>query len=176
MKLIQAGPGISVHIHLFDFWKWTTIQSQWFSGQFGLPQQVPRYLPKLQLILNMKLKPNMLTDLIPEKESCHTMSKNCLHNIMSLWDSCVKKRTILFNTVDSKQMFNINFAYDWIRTVDLWYWKRPLYQLSHNHFQEWLVCLDSNWPPTNTAQPRVALHNNWPWIKTQMLPILFLVL
>ena len=39
----------------------------------------------------------------------------------------------LFNTVDSKQMFNINFADDWIRTVDLWYWKRPLYQLSHNH-------------------------------------------
>ena len=33
----------------------------------------------------------------------------------------------LFNTVDSKQMFNINFA------DDLWYWKRPLYQLSHNH-------------------------------------------
>ena len=27
----------------------------------------------------------------------------------------------LFNTVDSKQMFNINLADDWIRTVDLWY-------------------------------------------------------
>ena len=26
------------------------------------------------------------------------------------------------------------FADDWIRTVDLWYWKRLLYQLSHNHF------------------------------------------
>ena len=38
-------------------------------------------------------------------------------------------------TVDSKQMFNINiiFADDWIRTADLWYRKRPLYQLSHNH-------------------------------------------
>ena len=33
-------------------------------------------------------------------------------------------------------MFNINFADDWIRAVDLWYWKRMLYQLSHNHFQE----------------------------------------
>ena len=31
-------------------------------------------------------------------------------------------------------MFNINFANDWIRTVDLWYQKQPLYQLSHNHF------------------------------------------
>ena len=27
----------------------------------------------------------------------------------------------------------INFADDWIRTADLWYWKRLLYQLSHNH-------------------------------------------
>ena len=25
------------------------------------------------------------------------------------------------------------FANDWIRTADLWYQKRPLYQLSHNH-------------------------------------------
>ena len=25
------------------------------------------------------------------------------------------------------------FANDWIRTADLWNWKRPLYQLSHNH-------------------------------------------
>ena len=31
-------------------------------------------------------------------------------------------------------MFNINFADDWIRTADLWNRKRPLYQLSHNHF------------------------------------------
>ena len=39
------------------------------------------------------------------------------------------------STVDSKQMFNINiiFADDWIQTGDLWYRKRPLYQLSHNH-------------------------------------------
>ena len=34
----------------------------------------------------------------------------------------------------NKQMFNVNFADDWSRTEDLWYWKRPLYQLSHNHF------------------------------------------
>ena len=31
-------------------------------------------------------------------------------------------------------MFNINLANDWNRTADLLYWKRPLYQLSHNHF------------------------------------------
>ena len=31
-------------------------------------------------------------------------------------------------------MFNVHFADDWIRTSDLWYLKRPLYQLSHNHF------------------------------------------
>ena len=28
---------------------------------------------------------------------------------------------------------SINFANDWIWTADLWRWKRPLYQLSHNH-------------------------------------------
>ena len=28
---------------------------------------------------------------------------------------------------------SINFADHWIRTADLWYWKQPLYQLSHNH-------------------------------------------
>ena len=35
--------------------------------------------------------------------------------------------------VESKQMFNINFADDWIQTADLWFWKQPLYQLSPNH-------------------------------------------
>ena len=25
------------------------------------------------------------------------------------------------------------FADDWIQTMDLWNWKRPFYQLSHNH-------------------------------------------
>ena len=28
---------------------------------------------------------------------------------------------------------SVNFANGWIRTADLWYRKRPLYQLSHNH-------------------------------------------
>ena len=45
----------------------------------------------------------------------------------------------LFNTVDNKQIFNINFANDLIQTSDLWYWKRPLYQLSHNHCLESLL-------------------------------------
>ena len=42
----------------------------------------------------------------------------------------------LFNTqlrVNKCSMYSNFFADDWIRTVDLWYWKRPLYQLSHNH-------------------------------------------
>ena len=30
-------------------------------------------------------------------------------------------------------MVNKNFANDWIRTADLWFQKRPLCQLSHNH-------------------------------------------
>ena len=33
-------------------------------------------------------------------------------------------------------MFNVNFADDWIRTMDIWCWKQPLYQLSHNHCPE----------------------------------------
>ena len=36
---------------------------------------------------------------------------------------------------------SINFADDWIRTVDLWYWKGSLYQLSHNHCQSHNHCL-----------------------------------
>ena len=41
----------------------------------------------------------------------------------------------LFNTVESKQMFNIIFvADDWIRTADLWCQKGPLYQMSHHYY------------------------------------------
>ena len=36
---------------------------------------------------------------------------------------------------------SINFADDWSRTADLWYWKRPLYQLSHNHFPIFVVII-----------------------------------
>ena len=39
----------------------------------------------------------------------------------------------LFNTVESKQMFNTNFAENCIRTADIWFQKRPLCRLSHNH-------------------------------------------
>ena len=39
-------------------------------------------------------------------------------------------------------MFNINFADDWIRTTDLWNRKRPLYQLSHNHYQQKIVYIE----------------------------------
>ena len=40
-------------------------------------------------------------------------------------------------------MFNINFADDCSWTADFWYWKRLLYQLSHNHFlgPEYLIRL-----------------------------------
>ena len=42
-------------------------------------------------------------------------------------------------TGDSKQMFNIIFADDWIRTADLWYWKQLLYQLSHTTTAQFLT-------------------------------------
>ena len=46
----------------------------------------------------------------------------------------------LFSTVDSKHSIKI-FADDWIRTMALWNWKRPLYQLSHNHCPHWELLL-----------------------------------
>ena len=45
----------------------------------------------------------------------------------------------------NKQMFNITFADDWSRTADLWYQKRLLYQLSHNHFH-WRVVVTHDGP------------------------------
>ena len=42
-------------------------------------------------------------------------------------------------------MFNINFDDDWIRTGDLWIYKRLLYQLCHNHFpgkDYWIIILN----------------------------------
>ena len=49
----------------------------------------------------------------------------------------------LFDTVDNKQvnkqMSDINFADDWSQTADHWYWKRPLYQLGHNHFPHLII-------------------------------------
>ena len=36
---------------------------------------------------------------------------------------------------------SINFADDWSRTADLWYRKRPLYQLSHTTTAQLVACL-----------------------------------
>ena len=40
---------------------------------------------------------------------------------------------------------HINFADDWIRITDLWYQKRPLYQLSHNHCRWTTCCPEQFW-------------------------------
>ena len=41
----------------------------------------------------------------------------------------------LYNTIGFlNYQFNINFANDCIQTEHLWSWKRPLYQLSRNHY------------------------------------------
>ena len=47
---------------------------------------------------------------------------------------------LLFDTIDIKQMFYVNFAVDLIRTSVLCCWDRLLYQLSHNHCQLFLTC------------------------------------
>ena len=46
----------------------------------------------------------------------------------------LKNYFCLFNIVQSKPIFNVNFADDWFWTVDLWCQKRPLHLLSHNLF------------------------------------------
>ena len=42
----------------------------------------------------------------------------------------------LFSSFQYSKQTNVQhkFADDWSRTADLWYWKQPLNQLSHNHF------------------------------------------
>ena len=74
-----------------------------------------------------------------------------------LWMFCKnmgQSRTLLlyfylFNTVGSKHSIYF-FANDWIHTAYLWSWKRPLYQLSHNHCPhlwmfQWKVFLFTVW-------------------------------
>ena len=34
---------------------------------------------------------------------------------------------------------HVKYKFCWIRTSDLWIWKRPLYQLSHNHILQMFV-------------------------------------
>ena len=55
-----------------------------------------------------------------------------------LFSKMVHSRALLFNFVFLIQLtVNIcsylKFANDWIRTADVWNWKRPLCQLSHHH-------------------------------------------
>ena len=62
-------------------------------------------------------------------------------------------------------MFNINFANDWIRTADLWYRKRPLYQLSHNHFPKKYFCylligLEINFMKLDKNSPFLEVHQD----------------
>ena len=40
-------------------------------------------------------------------------------------------------------MFNLIFADDWIRTMDLWHRKQSLYQLSYNHCPKFVYDIDS---------------------------------
>ena len=44
--------------------------------------------------------------------------------------------SFFFLFVIGQYMFNINFANNWIQTVDLWNRKQPLNQLSHNQYHK----------------------------------------
>ena len=57
---------------------------------------------------------------------CHFVSTTSIHYRPLL--------IFVFSTQFEHSWRSLKFAIDWIWTADLWCWKRPLYQLSHNHF------------------------------------------
>ena len=68
-------------------------------------------------------------------------------------------------------------ADDWIRTADLWNWKRPLYQLSHYHCPKY--CLHY---ATITKHSNLKLidRHQFPWLTvsidlTYVLALVFLI-
>ena len=73
-----------------------------------------------------------------QKEICKCMSKN-LNYISSTVTQMICIENGPFPTSFSLfsslyySWWEIKFVNDWIRTADLWYWRRPLYQLRHNH-------------------------------------------
>ena len=44
----------------------------------------------------------------------------------------------------------IELTDDWIQTTDLWYWKWLLYQLSHNHYPNYILFTWISWADKNT--------------------------
>ena len=87
------------------------------------------------------------------KTTVTTIQEKRIYNFASIqfhsWDAHLKMQSNsglffiycrLSKTVDNKQIVQIKFsADDWIQTMDLWYCKRLLFQLSHNHFSQILV-------------------------------------
>ena len=68
----------------------------------------------------------------------HDATATTTQTLNTIFKSGPFPASFLFIFVFSIQLIinkcSINFADDWSRTADLWYRKRPLYQLSHNHF------------------------------------------
>ena len=59
---------------------------------------------------------------------------------------------------------HVNFAFDWIRTADPWCWKRPLYQLHHNHWPRWVyfyIYGPTAVPFENKKSPLLTHLNSW---------------
>ena len=88
----------------------------------------------------------------------------------------------LFDAVDNKQvnkqMSDINFADDWSQTADHWYWKRPLYQVGHNHFPHLIIFYSiflfcKLWPTTASLfYLKISLpsqFNDKPWKRANMV-------
>ena len=74
-------------------------------------------------------------------------------------------------TLGSTQIFKI-FAYDWFQTVNLWCWKQPLCQLSHNHCPTCLSFCEDTMTQLNNSRKLTkvwfSFSSNWSKIGTEI--------
>ena len=98
-------------------------------------------------------RPRRLQNLLSTSPWRRRRSRSCWTDVRALQRPWKHKNDVIFkfpsfffifrhfNTVDSKTIWII--ADDWIQTEDLWNWKRPLYQLSHNHCPKMMFFIHS---------------------------------
>ena len=73
---------------------------------------------------------------------CNWRGKCCMQKTPCFWKDfnlvlmAIHSLFFFIFVLSIQLIVHINFADDWIRTTDLWGWKRPLYLLHHNHYQD----------------------------------------
>ena len=82
------------------------------------------------IIGNGRIQTRVLLSWSDRSVNCATDTSGALKNVNlnTFFNNGPFPAALFFNFV-----FSIQLTVDWIRTADLWCWKRPLYQLSHNH-------------------------------------------